>query len=59
MERVVNQWSRLLREVVEPPSLEVLKRCVNVALGDTVQSWSWQFWVKVGLDGLAYLFQPK
>lgn len=35
MERMVRNWNRLLRAVADSPSLEVLRKCVDVALGDT------------------------
>ena len=41
--RVVRNWTRLPRAVVESPSLEGFKKRVDVALRDTVQQarWGW------------------
>lgn len=55
-ERVVKRWNRLSREVVEPPSLEVLK---NQAMRHSVLEFSGQgaIWTKVELN-LGGLSQP-
>lgn len=36
MKRLIGHWNRLTREMVVSPSLEVFKRCVDVALRDMV-----------------------
>ncbi len=49
----MGNWYRLPQEVVESPSMEVLKEHVDVSLRDMVE-WSWWGWVVfVGLGDLS------
>ena len=56
-ERVMRYYSRLSREVVKLPSLEVLKKRRDVALRD-MASGHGVGWAGVGLGDLRGLFQP-
>ena len=56
-ERVVMQWHRLPRKVVEAPSLEVFKNRGDVTLKDVVSGHGGGGLI-VGLDDLRGLFQP-
>ena len=55
--RVVLQWHRLPREVVESPSLEMLKNRMDVALRDIVSGHGGDG-MTVGLADLSCLLEP-
>ena len=52
-EKVIGQWHRLSREVLESPFLEVLKSCGDVALKDMVSGGGDQLTVRHDLSGLS------
>ena len=54
---MVRHWHRLLRAVVESPSLEMFREHGDVALRDLVSGHGGNGLV-VGLDVLSGLFQP-
>jgi len=56
-ERVVQYWHRLPREVEELPSLEVFKKCGDMALRDVVSGHGGDG-LTLGLDDFRGLFQP-
>lgn len=55
--RAVVHWHRLPREVVQSLSLEVCKKCADVALRAMVTGLG-GYRLVVGLDRLSSLFQP-
>lgn len=52
-------WEKAAQGKVELPSLEVLKRCVDVALGDVGWWWLGHTGLIVGLDDIKGIFQPE
>ena len=56
-EGAVRQWHGLPRKVVQSPSLEVFKSCVDVSRRDVVR-WAWRDVLRFGLDDLRGVFQP-
>ena len=56
-QRLIRSWNRLLREVVESPSLEVFQNCVDMALRDMVSGHGGDG-LEVGLGDLRDLIQP-
>lgn len=57
-EGVVGHWNRLLREVVESPHTEVLKRFLDVAFGDVLAMNTVLDWLTAGFNDLPDLSQP-
>lgn len=57
--RVVKDWNNLPREVVQSPSVEVLKRYVDVILGDMFSSELGSSRLMLELNNIKGLFQDE
>lgn len=57
--RVVKPWNRLLRAVVELPSLEGFRRCIYVHLGTRFSDGLGSAVLRIRPDDLKGIFQPK
>lgn len=55
---MVRHWNKLLREVMKSPSLDMVKRCLNVAFEHMVQDDYGGAGLVVAVNDLEDLFQP-